>query len=205
MDLVKPAAQSRPQSTQERNTIADEIRITPSGSQATRDELAIMRRVLELLREGITAAQSGNRETARELLLDAATLDPDNELAWLWLSGLADSPEEAAAHLQRVLLLNPDHPHAREGMIVASMQAGVVAATSGLHALARHHFRTVLEINPEMEEAWLRLASVCESFERALICVHEALALNPDSVQARRALEWIQQQAAAEEAGGWQI
>src|SRR5262245_8599662 len=103
MESLKTEVESQSQLPSHRNTIHDEIRITPSGPLATRDELAVLRRVLELLREGIAAAKQGNRVTARELLEDAVALDPENELAWLWLSGLADSYEEAAAHLHRVL------------------------------------------------------------------------------------------------------
>jgi len=206
MDSLKAHAHSPSQPADSRNTIHDEMRITPSGPSLTRDELAVLRRVLELLREGIAAAKEGNRETARELLLDAASLDPENELAWLWLSGLADSPEEAAAFLHRVLTLNPRHPHARDGMVLASMQAGIVAAMNSLRALARHHFRNVLDINPQLEEAWLRLASVSDSLEEGLAFVQRAVDLDPTSTRARMALKWIEEQSAASsEAEGWEM
>ena len=43
-----------------------------------------------MVREGVNAFKSGRKDEARALLLKATELDPYNEQAWLWLSGLMD-------------------------------------------------------------------------------------------------------------------
>jgi twitching motility two-component system response regulator PilG len=67
-----------------------------------------------LLQEGITLARTGEKSQARQLLLRSAGLDAENEIVWLWLASLADSPEEAVHYVRRVLEINPQHQRAIE-------------------------------------------------------------------------------------------
>jgi twitching motility two-component system response regulator PilG len=60
-----------------------------------------------LLYEGINLAKSGDREAARELLLEATELDSNNEITWLWLASVADSAENAIICLERAIEINP--------------------------------------------------------------------------------------------------
>jgi tetratricopeptide (TPR) repeat protein len=69
-----------------------------------------------LLREGIAAARAGQKDRARELLLQVIALDEELEAAWLWLSGVVDDPEERQICLENVLTLNPDHVAAQRGL-----------------------------------------------------------------------------------------
>jgi tetratricopeptide (TPR) repeat protein len=70
----------------------------------------------ELLREGIAAAQAGQKEKARELLLQVIAQDEEIEAAWLWLSGVVDGPEEKEICLENVLALDPGNRAARNGL-----------------------------------------------------------------------------------------
>ncbi len=72
--------------------------------------------VEQVLEAGIRAARTGKKKFARQLLLKVTELDPMREEAWLWLSWVAESPEEALAYLQTVLALNPDNRQAQEGL-----------------------------------------------------------------------------------------
>ncbi len=47
-----------------------------------------------MVREGINAFKAGRKDEARALLLKATELDQYNEQAWLWLSGLMDTPDD---------------------------------------------------------------------------------------------------------------
>lgn len=72
--------------------------------------------VENLVRAGIEAARAGKREEAYELLIKAIELDETNETAWLWLSGLVDSPEDQQTCLENVLTINPHNEKALRGL-----------------------------------------------------------------------------------------
>jgi hypothetical protein len=69
-----------------------------------------------LLQKGIAATRAGRSDEARQLFRQVVTADPDNEMAWLWLSGLVTTNEEKRACLERVLLANPENVYARAGL-----------------------------------------------------------------------------------------
>jgi tetratricopeptide (TPR) repeat protein len=69
-----------------------------------------------LLQRGIAAAQGGQRRVAAGLLTRAVQLDPQNERAWLWLSGVLDNHDQVAFCLQTVLKLNPSNERALQGL-----------------------------------------------------------------------------------------
>lgn len=92
-------------------------RYNPSkGCKVTPQSDAIIQALVqELLAKGITAARSGQRQSARRYLSQATTLDPSNEKAWLWLSGVVDDYQLMLACLNKVLALNPHNPRAQAG------------------------------------------------------------------------------------------
>jgi len=68
------------------------------------------------VREGIAAAKAGQKEEARKLLSKAVELDAYNEQAWIWLSGVVESPEDQRVCLENVLTINPANERARKGL-----------------------------------------------------------------------------------------
>jgi len=81
----------------------------------------------ELVERGIAAARGGQRRVAAGLLARALKLDPRDERAWLWLSGVVDDPAQRAFCLQAVLRINPQNPHARRGLAYLERQGTVNA------------------------------------------------------------------------------
>ncbi|MFQ3568582.1 MAG: hypothetical protein SNJ59_16470 [Aggregatilineales bacterium] len=69
-----------------------------------------------MVREGVKALKAGRKEEANVLLLKAVELDPYNEDAWLWLSGIVESPEDQRTCLENVLSINPNNARARSGL-----------------------------------------------------------------------------------------
>lgn len=67
----------------------------------------------ELLRAGIAAAKRGDKDRARFLLRQAASLSDASALAWLWLASVAAGREEAIGHLEKALSIDPGHERAR--------------------------------------------------------------------------------------------
>jgi twitching motility two-component system response regulator PilG len=60
---------------------------------------------------------------ARHLLQKATELEPNNELAWLWLAGVSESTQDVVACMQRVLEINPSNERALRGLQWARQQA----------------------------------------------------------------------------------
>ncbi|WP_322511957.1 hypothetical protein [Chloroflexus sp.] len=81
----------------------------------------------DLVERGIAAARGGQRRVAAGLLARALKLDPSDERAWLWLSGVVDDPAQRAFCLQAVLRINPNNPHARRGLAYLARQGTTTA------------------------------------------------------------------------------
>ncbi len=69
-----------------------------------------------LLKQGIEAARSGDRGEARRLLAQAIKVNPRSEVAWLWMSGVLEKPEDRIRSLQQVLNINPQNEMAVKGL-----------------------------------------------------------------------------------------
>jgi len=69
-----------------------------------------------MVNEGVNAFKAGRKEEARALLLKATELDQYNEQAWLWLSGLMDTPDDQRTCLENVLAINPENERAKQGL-----------------------------------------------------------------------------------------
>jgi hypothetical protein len=69
-----------------------------------------------MVRAGVEAFRNGSKHEARALLERAIELDTYNEMAWLWLSGVVDTPEEQRTCLENVVVINPKNERARQGL-----------------------------------------------------------------------------------------
>jgi hypothetical protein len=70
--------------------------------------------IQQLIRDGIAAARSGDKATARELLEQATELDENNEKAWFWLASVMPTDEERRVCLGQVLAINPNNEKAQQ-------------------------------------------------------------------------------------------
>ena len=75
-----------------------------------------------LLEEGITAAKAGQKERARQCLMQVVKADENNEQAWLWLSGVVESLEDKQVCLENVLAFNSDSGPAKKGLAWIAQQ-----------------------------------------------------------------------------------
>lgn len=69
-----------------------------------------------LLERGIEAAQAGEDERARDLLIHVIELDERNEDAWLWLSFVVDQIADQIVCLENILTINPNDQDAAEDL-----------------------------------------------------------------------------------------
>jgi len=82
------------------------LAINPQNEQAR----ANLNKVL--LRHGVALAKEGDKSQARALLLEASSLNPDNELVWLWLASVAENSDDALACLHKTIEINPANEQA---------------------------------------------------------------------------------------------
>lgn len=71
-----------------------------------------------MVKEAIRALKANNKAEARSLLEKATELDPYNEQAWLWLSGVVDTEDDQRTCLQNVLFVNPGNENAKQGLVM---------------------------------------------------------------------------------------
>ena len=67
----------------------------------------------DLLRRGIEAVQADRKVEAREIFMQVVDIDPRNELAWMWLSGLMDDLEDQIIACENALTINPENHKVR--------------------------------------------------------------------------------------------
>lgn len=90
---------------------------TPNRTPSASDIRGNTAEASRLYQRGVAAARGGQRRIAAGLLTRSVQLDPQNEGAWLWLSGVLDDPHQIAFCLHTVLKLNPVNERARQGLI----------------------------------------------------------------------------------------
>lgn len=69
---------------------------------------------VELMRQAKEAIQQGDKVTGRKLLSQVVVANPQNEIAWLWLSSTISDPRKKEYCLERVLKINPNNEVARK-------------------------------------------------------------------------------------------
>ena len=88
----------------------------------------------DLLRQGIAALQAGDKAQARQLFSQAIRQNPDNERAWLWLSGAVETTPDKLMCLNKVLAINPANETAQRG-ITALQKSSATPAPAPLSPL----------------------------------------------------------------------
>ncbi|MEJ7847778.1 MAG: hypothetical protein WKF92_06810 [Pyrinomonadaceae bacterium] len=148
----------------------------------------------ESLREGIKAAQAGNRGHARICLKRSAQLDAGNENTWLWLASISEYPEELLVFLDKVLGINPENSRALEWTAATKsllaknlVQRGIDAAESGQLEAAIEYFNQTLEHDQQNCMAWLWMASVTDSNEEKMVFLEKILNIEPENEAANAA------------------
>lgn len=162
--------------------------------------------VLEMLRSGIKAAQSGSRAEARNLLLRVTEADSKNENAWLWLASISEYPEELLVFLNNVLDINPENERAQEWAKATKsllaknfVQRGIEADKENRRDFARQCFMQAVVHDSRNEMAWLWLASVADTEGEKNAHLHRVLEINPANETALSSLKPAAKPAAQEQ------
>lgn len=91
----------------------------------------------EKLRLGIEAARRGDKATASRLLRQVVDINPNNEVAWMWLASALDNLLERKQALEQALRINPSNARAAQALeqlnavlgTTSSARRGATAAT----------------------------------------------------------------------------
>jgi twitching motility two-component system response regulator PilG len=162
------------------------LKINPRNDQARKGILSLR------LQAGVAEAKAGNKPTARQYLQEVTKQDPANELAWLWLAGVVETPQEAVTALRRVLTINPANSRARDGLNKMNLQAGIAEAKAGNKGAARQFLIEVTTQEPQNELAWHWLSGIADSPQEAVPHLQRVLQINPNNERAKKALEYHQ-------------
>lgn len=153
----------------------------------------------QMLRDGIKAAQNGDRAEARMLLLRVAEVDAENESAWIWLASISEYPEELLVFLNNILKINPENERAvkwlaatKSLMAITFIERGMVSAKENKKDSARQCFMQAIFHDKQNESAWFWLASVTDSPEEKISHLQKVAAINPENEDALASLKSLQ-------------
>jgi tetratricopeptide (TPR) repeat protein len=154
----------------------------------------LLRRANELddrLVDGFTwaAATTDDLNEAAIALKHALELDPKDPRARAGFSTVTLELEKAnAGSAPQALTLGHGAQSAPLGDSPPELiRAGEMALVAGDKALAYRAFVRATELAPREEDAWLGRARASADVDETLTCLEQALAINPDNMQAREA------------------
>lgn len=135
------------------------------------------------------AATTGDMKEAASALKQASALNPKDPR-------IQDGLDAVMAELNRtmpppgppVVAAPPELPAAPVADAANEIvRSGERALASGDRSGAYQAFVRATEASPRNEAAWLGRARACEDIDETLTCLEQALAINPDNMQAREA------------------
>jgi hypothetical protein len=69
-----------------------------------------------LLEQAASYIKAGYTEKGKQLLIEVIKYDPNDENAWLWMSRCVRTVDQKRECFDRVIKINPQNPHALEGL-----------------------------------------------------------------------------------------
>ena len=159
-------------------------------------------RIEELLALGRIGLETGYYEQARGYFEKVLALDASNEEAWFQLAQLADEPEAALTCLDKVLSINPQNVEARKmadrlrretdpDKLREMLQIAIEVSDK---QAARKFGSRMLRVDPNDELTWIALGRLCDDLDEALSHFQQALAINPESWQAKAEVKRVLEQ-----------
>lgn len=158
-----------------------------------------------LLQQALMAAREKRELTARDLFLDVVQLNPRNETAWLWLTGLLDDLDDCIYACERVLEINPGNRQVppylsrlrekKQKQLDEQTQAAqeqvrraVGLAKAGQHESALGLVRDAAQKIEPGPEAWRLVAEFSTDMGEQIHALEKLLALTPSDTKSRETL-----------------
>ena len=154
------------------------------------------------LQKAISAARAGHELTARDMFLDIVKAEPQNEVAWMWLTGLLDDLDDCIQACERTLEINPNNTSARQylGQLLerkrkesdtekahAEEQARAVceAVRSNKQEGTLETIRALTRQKYVSVDAWRLLAEQSAEMEEQIRALEKLLEIAPEDTQAK--------------------
>jgi len=160
----------------------------------------------QLLQQAISAARAGRELTARDIFLEIIEINPQNEVAWMWLTGLLDDLDDCIYACERVLEINPGNVNISQYLdqLLVERKKQQEAERLRLEEQAMHARELVkagqrgeaLELVRELAqtgeagaEVWRLLADLAPEMDERSRALEKLLALTPGDAHARQELD----------------
>lgn len=165
----------------------------------------------EDLRQAIDAARAGRNREARDLLLKVVQDDPQNEAAWIWLSGLVDTLEDQIIACENALTINPGNEKVRAYLMQLQKkqeeafrqnqlreahellrQANACAETGDVVGALRLAQQST-QRHYDNEDAWLLIANLTTNVHERVAAFEKAHSVDPSNSKTMLSLQQARQ------------
>jgi len=145
------------------------------------------------LQQGIDAARLGRSEEARRHLKQAVLDNPNDVLAWVWLSEVDEGMDGRVDDLERALAIQPGNARIQKRLdllkkekmaLQANLQEAARLLETGARQEALQVLRQVTLSYPSCERAWLMHSYAEPLIEDQLAALEKVLTLNPGNLEA---------------------
>ncbi len=151
----------------------------------------------------MTAVRAGHELTARDIFLEIVEINPRNETAWMWLTGLLDDLDDCIYACEQVLEINPSNVNVNQylGQLLDQRkqrqeeqrlriedqirQARELVKTKK-HDEALGLIRLLVQTGEVNADVWHLLANLTPEMDERLHALEKFLALAPGNVHSRR-------------------
>jgi tetratricopeptide (TPR) repeat protein len=159
-----------------------------------------------LLQQAMSAVRAGHEMTARDIFLEVLEVNPRNETAWIWLTGLLDDPDDCIYACEQVLEINPNNDgvnqylsqlrvekkkRLEEKRLFIEQQVRrareLVKAKKSDEALEL--IRSMAQSGDVNADVWRMLADLSSDMDEQLSAFEKFLALRPGDIHARQEFE----------------
>lgn len=154
------------------------------------------------LSNAIAAARAGNRREAQDLLCLIVKQEPNNLVAWFWLSEVAETLDEQISALESALFIAPHNQQAMarlESLYAQQqttakdrqqelIQTAEAAKRAGHTKEAHSILLRVVEEFENNQTAWLMLSEVIDDPQDQIAALEHALKLSPKNTRLRSRL-----------------
>jgi len=162
-----------------------------------------------LLQQAMSAVRAGHELTARDIFLEVIEINPRNETAWMWLTGLLDDPEDCIYACQQVLEINPSHVSVNQYLSQLLVERNkrqekqrlyveeqVSRARDLVKAKKRGEalelIRSLAQAGEVNADVWRLLADLSPEMEERLPALEKLLEVTPGDVQTRQEFARLQ-------------